>query len=110
VSDPRCLPHTSRRPDTAERVALLGAARSPSFVVRARVGVLRSITRLFAAASIGFEHCPHARDVKRSSPTAPEWAALTLVAATGRSMLVDADPAAAVAAPEAAPALARTDP
>lgn len=93
-----------------ERVALLGAARSPSFVVRARVDVLRSITRLFAAASIGFEHCPHARDVKRSSPTAPEWAALTLVAATGRSMLVDADAAAAVAAPEGAPALARTDP
>jgi len=78
--------------------------------VRARVDVLRSITRLFAAASIGFEHCPHARDVKRSSPTAPEWAALTLVAATGRSMLVDADPAAAVAAPEGAPALARKDP
>jgi hypothetical protein len=44
-SDPRCQPHKSRRPDTAERVTLL-SARSPSFVLGARLAVLRSITGL----------------------------------------------------------------
>ena len=76
---------------------------------RERHAVLRSVSDLFTAAATGdLSVVPAVVDVEKSRQDSAEWAALSLVAAAGRSMLVDADPAAAIAELKEALALART--